>query len=151
MSDEGEQVAKKARLDMESSVAGPSQIQHSAAAADPLTSPILKLDVDCFEELFEWLSLADLRALRQTCKRLKLVVEYFIKTNYPAVKIGIGCIYLCHDFDEIKELDPVKVKMIKEAKILACHMSDEIIDMMKGILPQLERLEFFDVKLETNF
>lgn len=46
---------------------------------------IFELNVDCFEELFEWLPLADLRALRQTCKRLKQVVDYYIKTFYPLV------------------------------------------------------------------
>lgn len=44
---------------------------------------IFKVNIDCFEELFEWLSVKDLYALRQTCKRIKRVVDYYIKINYP--------------------------------------------------------------------
>lgn len=43
-----------------------------------LPSPMLKLNADCFEELFEWLSVADLLTLRRTCKRLQQMVDYFI-------------------------------------------------------------------------
>lgn len=47
---------------------------------------IFKLKVDHFEELFDWLSLKDLVALGQTCKRMQHIVGYWIKINYAAVK-----------------------------------------------------------------
>lgn len=73
--------AKKPKLDVDGIQneildAGPSNEQ-------PLAS-IFKLDVDCFEELFEWLSLGNLRfSLRQTCKRMQEIVDYYIQLNYP--------------------------------------------------------------------
>lgn len=43
-----------------------------------VSSPnILILNIDCLEEL------CDLRALRQTCKRMNKTVDYFIRATYP--------------------------------------------------------------------
>lgn len=44
---------------------------------------MFKLNVDCFEHLFDWLSLDQLLVFRRTCKRMKQVVDYYIKLNYP--------------------------------------------------------------------
>lgn len=44
---------------------------------------IMELKVDCCEELIEWLTLPDLKALRQACKHLKTVVDYHILSAYP--------------------------------------------------------------------
>lgn len=46
---------------------------------------IFKLNVDCFERIFEWLSLTELLNFRRTCKRMNQVVNYYIKLNYPKV------------------------------------------------------------------
>lgn len=56
-----------------------------ATSTNQALSPpqIFKLNVDCFEHLFEWLSLNELLVFRQTCKRMKQVVDYYIKLNYP--------------------------------------------------------------------
>lgn len=37
---------------------------------------MFKLNVDCFEHLFEWLSLEELLTFRCTCNRMKLVVDF---------------------------------------------------------------------------
>ena len=123
---------------IKNSVVNPNQIQN--ATADQLASSILKLNVDCFDELFEWLSLADLRSLRQTCRRLKQVVNYFIKSNYPAVKIGFGRIVI-DSFHHFQSLDPIKSKMIRQAMIDTFDNNDQKSDSFKEILPQLERLQ----------
>lgn len=63
---------------------------------------MLSLNVDCFEELFEWLLIKDLFTLRQTCKRLKKIVDYYIKTNYPK----LGKLYLTRKtFNELRRMD----------------------------------------------
>lgn len=46
------------------------------------TAAILKLDIDCFEELFEYLPLEDLVRIGKTCKRLQRVAGYFYQQNY---------------------------------------------------------------------
>lgn len=64
-------------------VAGPSnQNQHL------LSSPIFKLDVHCFDEIFEYLSLRDLHSLGQTCKSIQEMTGEFFTRNYSAVKFN---------------------------------------------------------------
>lgn len=139
MSDKRSEVEQKARLDMENASAGPSQVQN-AMAYQLSSSPFLKLDADCLEELFEWLSLADLLTLRQSCKRLKQVIDFFIKANYPAVKIGYGRIKITN-FSELQEMDEVKMKMVEDASLLVDTITPEQMAILKRILPQLERLK----------
>lgn len=43
---------------------------------------IFKLNINCFEDLFEYLSLQDVIAIGQTCKRLNLVAAYIIQQLY---------------------------------------------------------------------
>lgn len=49
--------------------------------ADSLPS-IFKLSINCFKDIFEYLSLKEIKALRQTSKRLKRVIDYYITMNY---------------------------------------------------------------------
>lgn len=58
---------------------------------------IFKLNADSFKKWFEWLSLGELRALRQTCKQMKHIVDNYIILNYPLV---LRRLYI-HD-DELK-------------------------------------------------
>ena len=53
---------------------------------DQSQAEIFKLSVDHFEELFDWLSLSDLVAFGQTCKRMQRIVGYWIKTNYGGIR-----------------------------------------------------------------
>lgn len=46
------------------------------------TDDILKLDIDCLEEIFDYLSITDLVSVGKTCKRLKQVAEYCYQQNY---------------------------------------------------------------------
>lgn len=137
-------------------------------------SPLLKLDVDCFEELFEWLSLTDLLTLRGTCKRLQKLVDYFIKSKYPAVKIGYAKVelYQFHepnsklrirdrkpknnrDFDKfLDELlnDSIIIKMIKDLVIYVEFLTKEKIDKFKAILPHVEKLQIIPPNhLESDY
>lgn len=115
-------------------------------------SPLLKLDVDCFEELFEWVSLADLRAMRQTCKRLQKVVDYFIRLNYPTVKFGHGKIKLqAHKFNVIKQHDSTSLKMIKELEVWVINLKQKDIEFFSEILPQIEILHIGISTLENEF
>lgn len=50
---------------------------------------IFKLNVDCFHEIFDWLSQSDLIAVGQTCKRIEKVVSEFSELAY-ASKVARG-------------------------------------------------------------
>lgn len=52
-----------------------------------LTPTIFKLNIDCFDELFEWLSRNDLDALGQTCTVMQMIVGDFFQRNFPAIEV----------------------------------------------------------------
>lgn len=49
---------------------------------------IFKLDIDCYEESFDYLSLGDLISVGKTCKFLQRIAGYILQLNYK----NIGCI-----------------------------------------------------------
>lgn len=52
---------------------------------DQPQAEIFRLKMDHFEELFDWLSLEDLTALGETCKRMQSIASFYVKTNYAAI------------------------------------------------------------------
>lgn len=58
--------------------------QPAAVRNDELTKSIFKLNIDCLEEMFNYLSTEDLLAIGQTCKTMQQVVGEYFKENYTA-------------------------------------------------------------------
>lgn len=90
MSDE-ENAAKRQKLNHSvepdgncAAIAGPSNEQL-------LVMPeIFKLDIDCFDEIFEYLSLKDLHSFGKTCKTMQKVAGEYFKRNYFAAETHIN-------------------------------------------------------------
>lgn len=60
----------------------------------PEQPAIFKINVDCFEELFDWLSLKDLHAFGQSCKKMQKAAGYHMSLTYPKLEaILLGDIY----------------------------------------------------------
>lgn len=72
----------------------------STSTNESSVTQLFKLNVDCFEHLFEWFSLAELLIFRSTCKRMKAVANYYIKLNYPQLLCfemnNSNVVDLCH-------------------------------------------------------
>lgn len=51
---------------------------------------IFKLNVDCFDEIFEYLSLDDLYSIAQTCKSLQKVAGLYFQQNYKDPEFNFG-------------------------------------------------------------
>lgn len=51
-------------------------------------SDIFKLTIDCFEEVFDYLSLEDLAAMGQTCTRMQRIAGHCFQKNYGAAPIS---------------------------------------------------------------
>lgn len=51
---------------------------------------IFKLNTDCFNEIFEYLSLKELHSIAKTCKTLKIKAGEYYQQNYKAAKISVG-------------------------------------------------------------
>lgn len=61
------------------------------AVNEQLLPDILKLDTDCFEALFDYLSLADLRSIGATCKQLQRIAGHCFRQNYKAQEAYYYC------------------------------------------------------------
>lgn len=59
------------------------------------TAAILKLDIDCFEETFDFLPLVDLFSVGQTCKRLQQVSGYIFNQSYGGLTISFNSGKIC--------------------------------------------------------
>lgn len=122
------------------------------ALSPQLTSRIFELNIDCFEELFEWLSFKDLLALRQTCKQFKKIVDYYIKEYYPAVKIGYGILRLQRPYiGRLRFLDPIIIKSIKKLRLDVIDLSLAEISIMKDLLSHIEVLDLGNWEIEHDF
>lgn len=92
---------------------------------------ILRLDIDCLEEIFEWLSMTELHRLRQTCKRLKQVVDFYIREYCPAAKIG----YMKLDeynINKFVELSSDHIKLIKQINFRSHYkLHEDVINRIK--------------------
>ncbi|XP_031633930.1 uncharacterized protein LOC116347479 [Contarinia nasturtii] len=59
---------------------------------------IFKLNIDCFEEVFDYLSLKDLAAIGQTCKRMQQIAGHCFQLNYGAIQARFyECGFDCKD------------------------------------------------------
>lgn len=130
---------------------GSNQNDMGAAVAVEATAErlakIFKLNVHCFEDLFEYLSLKVLKALRSTCKRMKQVVDYYIEMNFPVAlqKItlygthGTWCsrqTMSARPWSEIGDLSLVKHLNIKNKRLTASECKN-----IQHILIQAESLQ----------
>lgn len=129
--------AKKQKTEERSALAGPSNV------VSP--SSILKLDIDCLEELFEWLSISDLFALRQTCKRFKRAVDYYIKTNCPA----LGSFRLeANNIDMFRQMDSSSIELVQKLELLIGIVYDEAMNasQFEAVKCVLEKVETIAVE-----
>lgn len=55
---------------------------------DPSSSPIFKLNIDCFHKIFERLSFSDLLSIGKTCKSLQKVAGDFYRMKYVWKKVN---------------------------------------------------------------
>lgn len=117
---------------------------------------IFKMNVDGFEELFEWVSVKDLYALRQTCKRMKRVVDYYIKINYPRT---LQTLYI-ESNTKLEQFCGADIKTFELVNQIEFHQPNPFtldeIDTFKPILAQAEvvsvncssaNIELFDIFL----
>ncbi|XP_031635966.1 uncharacterized protein LOC116348903 [Contarinia nasturtii] len=138
---------------------------------DNQTSEIFKLNGDCFEAVAEWLCLADLHALGQTCKRLQKVAGYIFKETYPAARIqcqrdGIYfgdiqvngfCDYIHNmaiktdDLNCFRFVDSNNFTLIKRIQINKIKLTDEKIGCIKKILNNAEIVEVIECTLNDEF
>lgn len=112
---------------------------------------LFKLNVDCFEDVFEWFSLKELLVFRQTCKRMKAVVDYYIKLKYPDL-LHLRVWPSRHKkFLESSRLRLNYFEWINKLYLYSVTYTDVQIESIKTILNQLETLKLTYVTINGDF
>lgn len=110
-------------------VAGSSSVE--------MLSDIFKMNIDCFEELFEWLSMADILALRLTCKRFKQIVDFYIKTYTHHIKCQLNDT----NFECFHRMDAGSIEVIKEIEVSARQGFDATqFSLIKDLLSKVPNI-----------
>ncbi|XP_055306451.1 uncharacterized protein LOC129570762 [Sitodiplosis mosellana] len=127
---------------------------------------IFKLDIDCFDEIFEYLSLEDLHSFGQTCKTMQQVTGQYFKRNYVGAEKftnedGIYTVcsgiehrtkisgfnqfinYTSHYHNELGPLQYIQghgaeFASINEIYLVCCEINEATVKSVEKILPKIE-------------
>lgn len=135
-------------------VAGQNQSTNTSGLAiagtssnnEPESEPkIFKLNVDCFDHLFEWLSLKELLIFRNTCKQMKAIIDDYIKLNYPRVLHKIIC-----NQKIIRKFCQMRLDCLIRHLKISIQLTDTQIDTIKSILNHLESLVLCQMQIDET-
>lgn len=160
------------------SLNGEIERDEAAAVAVPTPEPlpdIFKLNIDCFEDIFDYSSIHDLITLAKTCKRLHYVAAHCFHRTYPDLEVhlicmGIGvisrgvCVEVNHFAEFIQTLvisDSIQImpiffkiqsKLCRLKKLLISKqkLTVDMVDRMKETLGMLEVLTVVACDLSGN-
>lgn len=125
------------------------RISTTTITSDASSLTIPDLNIDCMEELFEWLSLSELRALRQTCRRMKVAVNHYIKTVYPK---GFDTYEMCENHSEkLRHFDSSFCKVFKQIEFSYCPLTDALLSDIKHLLSGFETIKITSVHMTGDF
>lgn len=135
---------------------------------------IFKLNDDCFEEIFGYLSINDLYSFGQTCRRINRIAGMYFQRNYPDANItsmpkGIYYYSKFKGFSEFfesvtvfwcwpeykyikKQLAYIEAncKSLKRIRFLDFSATITKIDLIKGVLTKLESFEIDFADFDGN-
>lgn len=130
---------------------------------------IFKLNIDCFGEIFEYLSFHDLVSFAKTCKRMQKVAGYFYQLNYKSKRIDAehggenilyNYMYIYSPYFEKISIsgDNLKVfsfvasncRSIKEMRLGEC-LPYGAIKCLSGILEKVKVLELNECYFNEEF
>lgn len=138
---------------------------------------IFKLDVDCFDEIFEYLSLDDLHSFGQTCKTMQQVTGEYFKRNYVGAEkftnedgvyvAGIGhrtnisgfnqfIKYTSHYHNEHEPLQYIQghgmeFTSINEIYLVCCEINEKMVKSFEAILPKIEKIRVRQCTIVGDF
>ncbi|XP_031623885.1 uncharacterized protein LOC116341132 [Contarinia nasturtii] len=126
---------------------------------------IFNMNVDCFDEIFEYLEMTDLHSFGQTCKRMNKVAGEYFKQNYPFSVMNYS---FCEPFGipGFNQFRP-KISIIRyEMPYVQFHISEfkltnniefwyfninnETIEFFKSLLPQLETVHIEECTIDGD-
>lgn len=118
------------------------------ATVDEPPPKLFRLNVDCFEHVFEWLSLKELLVFRSTCKPMKLVVGDYIQLKYKKLqqqKIG----------NLVNERLPREqrskyLEWCKDLRLFNIFWNNADSEGIKNVLNQIEALKLDTVRIDGD-
>lgn len=142
-------------------IAGPSNVKRASNNNQSITPQIFKLNVDCFEHLFEWFSLRELLKFRCTCKRMQKAVDYYIKLNYSRLRLmkirqtslvcERFCLTACQMFLELGQTRLNHFEWIKHLYLSHFQITADQADSVAYILNELETLKLSEIVIDGDF
>lgn len=178
MEQEGASSSKRNKMNDDSNETGEASTSANAVVVPNIvqTAAILKLDIDCFEETFDFLPLVDLLSVGQTCKRLQQVSGYIINQSYGGLQIGNNLRNICltqgdrshvipRCFDpylrklslggkiSLRQLDRVQAnwKSIRQLEIIRNNLKGNALENLQRISQKLEHLKLDRCTIDGDF
>lgn len=144
-----------------------------AANDNSLEQPphLMKVNVDCWEQIFDLLSLRDIFAMSETCKRMRQMAGYYFREYFPAIVcrwianrgifIGYPTSISRSDFSEYVTklivydylehfLHPDHYYSLKSLHLRSIELTDTQIDYIKNVLSKIENLEIKQCTIYGN-
>lgn len=148
------------------------QMEFGETPAKMCPSPIMKLNIDCFHEVFDYLPLDDLISFGSTCKRLQIITGSFIQFSYVAKrKTGeSNDVYMSwtprqiggftrfieklsifgHSDQPYRYIGANNFKCLKELRLAHVDLTDAKIEYIKSIFDGIETLELDLCRFNNN-
>lgn len=144
------------------------EAEMAAASNDQQTAEILRLDVDCCGETFDYLSFDDLISVGQTCKQMHQIVGHILQQSYRGTqlvwkstgenvpinhfkqfieKIQIEGTDTLDDFHHVQS----KFHQLKRIDLIDLDLAAANLENIKEIFKTVEHLALFDCTLDGNF
>ncbi|XP_055301895.1 uncharacterized protein LOC129568251 [Sitodiplosis mosellana] len=131
---------------------------------------IYRLNVDCFEDIFDYLSLEDLAIVGQISKRIQRVVGHYFRQSYVAARatfhsdFEINYVYAKCFIEFVQKIRVIQsdeefcrflqwnhLESLKQIRLYDQHLTRNKIECMKQILSQVEAVELLECKIEGDF
>lgn len=110
------------------------------------------MNIDCFRELFKFMSLKDICALRQTCKYAKQVIDQSVAVEFPVLKFGCGKIDICDtSADQLRHIQSSDIPFIKRINVSMEKLKKTQTQSFKEILNNVHILEVNISKFDGDF
>ncbi|XP_055310989.1 uncharacterized protein LOC129573877 [Sitodiplosis mosellana] len=142
--------------------------QNQVAVVGAITSngepqpEVFKLDTDCWDDVFDCLSLKDVHSFGQTCKAFQRVTGAYFQWKYEAVSVRCfgneayigndrvnGFINFVQKIRLDRTLPESNFESVKQVKLICVDLHQLEINSMK-VLSKVEHLELWDRKLDGN-
>lgn len=112
---------------------------------------IFKLDVDCVQEMFDWLSIKDISAVSETCTRMQRIAKDYYETNLAAVELEYCYGGFRKSFTDISQSNTTNgFKEFTQKLMISYGVDDEGFRSIGQHCKSLKQINFYVVLLNDT-